>query len=78
MIQDLTQRQGVNLAGVRMIMEMQNELEELRRRAGRLEAELRRVRGGRATPLGPSSAAVGIVPLRTLVSFSWLPQGRRS
>lgn len=72
-IQDLTQRQGVNLAGVRMIMEMQNELEELRRRAGRLEAELRRVRSRRATPLGPSSAAVEIVPLRTLISFSWLP-----
>ncbi len=73
MIQDLTQRRGVNLAGVALIMEMRDELEELRRRAGRLEAELRRVRRGRATPLGPSSAVVEIVPLRTLVSFSWMP-----
>ena len=74
MIQDLTQREGVNLAGVRMIIDMQNELEELRRRAGQLEVELRRVRRGRATPLGPSSATVEIVPLRTLVSFAWMPE----
>lgn len=78
MIQELTQRRGVNLAGVRMIMEMQDELEELRRRAGQLEAELRRVRRGRATPLGPSSAPVEIVPLRTLVSFPWMPGDARS
>lgn len=78
MIQELTQRRGVNLAGVRMIMEMQDELEELRRRAAQLEAELRRVRRGRATPLGPSSATVEIVPLRTLVSFPWMPGDARS
>ncbi|MEW6059199.1 MAG: helix-turn-helix transcriptional regulator [Actinomycetota bacterium] len=71
MIQELTQGQGVNLAGVKMIMEMQVEIEELRRRAAGLETELRRVRRGRPVPLGPSSAAVEIVPLRTLVSLPW-------
>jgi MerR family transcriptional regulator/heat shock protein HspR len=71
-IQELTQRQGINLAGVKMIMEMQTELEELRRRTAELETELRRVRRGRPVPLGPSSAAVEIVPLRTLVSFPWV------
>lgn len=70
-IQELTQQQGINLAGVKMIMEMQGEIEELRRRAAELETELRRVRRGHPVPLGPSSAAVEIVPLRALVSFPW-------
>ncbi len=72
MIQDLTQREGVNLAGVRMIMEMQVEMEELRRRTARLETELRRVRRPRPVPLGPSSATVDIVPRRTVFAFPWL------
>ncbi len=71
MIQDLTQRQGLNLAGVRMIMDMQSELEGLRHRTAELEIELRRVRRGRPVPLGPSSAAVEIVPLRSVVVFPW-------
>lgn len=71
MIQELTQRQGVNLAGVKAIMDMQVEIEELRRRAAELETELRRVRRGRPVPLGPSSATVEIVPLRTLVPLPW-------
>lgn len=44
-IQELTQRRGVNLAGVKMIMELQAELEELRQRTAELEEELRRARG---------------------------------
>jgi MerR family transcriptional regulator/heat shock protein HspR len=44
MIQHLTQEQGMNLAGVRMMLEMENELERVRRRAERLAAELARQR----------------------------------
>ena len=40
MIQRLTQQQGMNLAGVRMMLEMESELERMRRRAERLAAEL--------------------------------------
>src|SRR6266545_4068741 len=58
MIQELTQGQGINLAGVKMIME--------------LEAQLRRVRRGRPVALGPSSATVEIVPLQTISTFPWL------
>ncbi|HEX9123650.1 MAG TPA: helix-turn-helix transcriptional regulator [Actinomycetota bacterium] len=76
LIQELTQDQGVNLAGVKMIMEMQRELEELRRRTAELEIELRRVRRGRPVPLGPSTASVDIVPVRTVVSFPWVRQVR--
>jgi MerR family transcriptional regulator/heat shock protein HspR len=39
-IQDLTQDRGINLAGVKMIIEMQAELEALRRRTEELEARL--------------------------------------
>jgi MerR family transcriptional regulator/heat shock protein HspR len=75
-IHELTQDQGVNLAGVKLIMEMQRELEDLRRRTAELETELRRVRRGRPVPLGPSTASVDIVPVRTVVSFPWARQVR--
>ncbi|HET7869930.1 MAG TPA: helix-turn-helix transcriptional regulator [Actinomycetota bacterium] len=75
MIQELTQGQGINLAGVKMIMELEAQLEELRRRAVELEAELRRVRRGRPVALGPSSAPVEIVPFRTISTFPWLSGG---
>jgi len=44
MIQRLTQEEGMNLAGVRMLLAMENELDQLRRRAERLTAELERER----------------------------------
>ncbi|HLB61867.1 MAG TPA: helix-turn-helix transcriptional regulator [Actinomycetota bacterium] len=73
MIQDLTQRRGVNLAGAKLIMEMQLELERLRRQTRELEEELDRAR--RAIPMGPGverGAAVDIVPLRAVMTFPWL------
>jgi MerR family transcriptional regulator, heat shock protein HspR len=74
-IQQLTQGQGINLAGVKMIMELETQLAELRRRAVELESELRRVRRDRPVALGPSSAAVEIVPVRTIAAFPWLSGG---
>jgi MerR family transcriptional regulator/heat shock protein HspR len=44
MIQRLTQEFGINLAGVKMIVEMENELDQMRRRMERLDRELARVR----------------------------------
>jgi MerR family transcriptional regulator, heat shock protein HspR len=76
-IQDLTQRRGVNLAGVKLIMEMQTELEQLRRRTGELEAEVRRVRRSKPMPMGPSSASFEIVPVRAMKVFPW-HRGSRS
>ena len=43
-IQRLTQELGVNLAGVQLIMEMEDEVERLRRISARLAGELERVR----------------------------------
>jgi MerR family transcriptional regulator/heat shock protein HspR len=44
MIQRLTQEFGINLAGVKMIVEMENELERMRRQMERLDTELERAR----------------------------------
>jgi MerR family transcriptional regulator/heat shock protein HspR len=60
-IQDLTQDRGINLAGVKMIIEMQGELEALRRRAADLEARLE------ATDREPR----GIVPRRSVFLPPW-------
>jgi MerR family transcriptional regulator/heat shock protein HspR len=40
-IQEMTQERGINLAGVKLIIEMQAELAALRARTARLEARLR-------------------------------------
>jgi MerR family transcriptional regulator/heat shock protein HspR len=75
-IQELTQRRGVNLAGVKLIMEMQVEIEGLRRRTAQLEAEVRRARRPTARPMGPSTATFEIVPLRSVTVLPWQAQGR--
>ena len=67
LIQDLTQQRGVNLAGVKLIMEMQSELEELRRRTEELQAQLRRSR--RASRREPGEGK--IVPLRSVFFPPW-------
>jgi MerR family transcriptional regulator/heat shock protein HspR len=67
MIQSLTQDEGVNLAGVKRIMQMQVELERMRRRVEDLERQLSRrpiVAPGRVR-------GVQIVPLRSLFQFPW-------
>jgi MerR family transcriptional regulator, heat shock protein HspR len=66
-IQELTQDVGVNLAGVKLIMELQREVRELQRRAQTLERALR------ARGLDAPSVTEGaeIVPLRTWLLFPW-------
>jgi len=76
-IQDLTQRRGVNLAGVKLIMEMQAELEQLRRRTAELEAEVKRARRPKPVPMGPSTASFQIVPVRSVTVFPWERRARR-
>jgi MerR family transcriptional regulator/heat shock protein HspR len=44
MIQRLTQEHGLNLAGVKMIVEMENELDRMRARVRRLDRELEEAR----------------------------------
>ncbi len=64
MIQELTQREGISLAGVKLFMQMREQLAEMQRRTEELERELlEQVDRGRST--------VAIVPLRSVRSFTW-------
>jgi MerR family transcriptional regulator, heat shock protein HspR len=63
-IQELTQLGGISLAGVKLFIEMREQLEEMRRRTAELERELR---GGRSR----SGSSSDIVPLRSVVRFAW-------
>ena len=66
-IQELTQDGGLSLLGVKLLIEMRERLEELQRRERKLEREL----------LGLLRAREGteIVPLRSLITFSWQDGG---
>jgi MerR family transcriptional regulator, heat shock protein HspR len=69
LIQELTQQRGVNLAGVKLIMEMQKELEQLRARADELERQLRVSRRAARRPAGDRAGQ--IVPLRSVFLPPW-------
>lgn len=65
-IQELTQDAGVNLAGVKMIVEMQAQLDSVRRQAERLAADLARAQqraNEDAARLRTGSGSAEIVPL---------------
>ncbi len=63
LIQQLTQEQGINLAGARIIMEMEGELERMRAEVARMRREIaRRQQEMRST---------GILPLRSVPRFPW-------
>jgi len=69
MIQRLTQEEGMNLAGVRMLLAMETELDQLRRRAERLTAELERERRRleeQARHMMPPSAMVPLAATRRI------------
>ena len=71
-IQDLTQERGINLAGVKAIIEMQTQLESMRKRTEELEAQLRASR--RAANRAQERRQQGkgqIVPLRSVFLPPW-------
>jgi MerR family transcriptional regulator, heat shock protein HspR len=75
-IQDLTQEMGINLAGVKMVIEMQAQLEALRVKAQELEDELRRTRrAARQAQIRREERGGQIVPLASLIMPPW--EGRR-
>jgi MerR family transcriptional regulator/heat shock protein HspR len=69
-IQDLTQDRGINLAGVKMIIEMQAELEALRRRTEELELRLRASRRA-AREASVRQTGSQILPLREVFLPPW-------
>lgn len=70
-IQRLTQDQGINLAGVKVIVEMERELEEMRRAMEHLREELARARRAARERQAAARAPVDIVPLRSVQMFRW-------
>jgi len=72
-IQRLTQEEGVNLAGVRMIVELENELDRMRSQMEAMARELERARR-RMTEEAERArreTRVAIVPLRSVPHMPW-------
>jgi MerR family transcriptional regulator/heat shock protein HspR len=63
-IQHLTQDEGINLAGARMVMEMQAQIEQMREEMDRMRKEL--VRSRRR-----ARDEVSLVPLRNIQFMPW-------
>jgi MerR family transcriptional regulator/heat shock protein HspR len=74
-IQDLTQERRINLAGVKLVIEMQAEIDALRERIERLEKELRAARRFQRRARQADAGAGDIVPLRNVFLPPW--QGNR-
>jgi MerR family transcriptional regulator, heat shock protein HspR len=69
MIQKLTQEHGLNLAGVKMIVEMEDQLERMRRRMDALDRDFRKARDRLVTEmerLRAQSRRGEIVPLSSV------------
>ncbi|MEP6475786.1 MAG: helix-turn-helix transcriptional regulator [Actinomycetota bacterium] len=71
-IQDLTQVAGINLAGVKMIIEMQTEIDRLRERAAELELEVRRQRRAARAREDAAEPGAQMLPLRSVFLPSWV------
>ena len=65
-VQRLSQDEGVNLAGIKRIIELESHVDALRERVAELNAELERAHAELAARRGPSTALV-----------VWKPQRRR-
>jgi len=65
-VQRLSQDEGVNLAGIKRIIDLESHVDALRARIAELAAELDRVHADLARPSGPSTALA-----------VWKPQRRR-
>jgi len=69
LIQDLTQKHGINLAGVKMIMGLQEDVVRLRRQLEALHEEVARVR---EVLERDTERRADLVPLRSIRIFPWL------
>jgi MerR family transcriptional regulator/heat shock protein HspR len=65
----LTQEYGVNLAGVKMIVELENEMDRMRRRMERMSRELRATQ--RRLSEQDDREPTELVPYRSLFRWPW-------
>jgi len=70
LIQELTQRHGINLAGVKMIMSLQQDVDRMQRRMDELQEEVARVRERILEK--ESRRRAELVPIRSVRIFPWL------
>ena len=72
-IQALTQDEGINLAGVKHIMEMRAQMDELRDRVEELQTQLAH---RRAIAMTGRRTSGEMVPVRTVIRMPWQGQAR--
>ena len=77
-VQRLSQQDGVNLAGIKRIIELENQVEALQARLGELQAEVlvAQAAAGSASEAVRASLRRDLVPLREAALVVWKPQPR--
>ena len=77
-VQRLSQQDGVNLAGIKRIIELENQVEALQARVGELQAEVvsAQAAAGSASEAVRASMRRDLVPLREASLVVWKPQPR--
>jgi MerR family transcriptional regulator/heat shock protein HspR len=78
-VQRLSQEEGVNLAGIKRIIDLENQVEALQSRVAELTAELDRAQAavGSAHDAVRASMRRDLVPMRDAALVVWKPQPRR-
>ncbi|MCA1824091.1 MAG: heat shock protein transcriptional repressor HspR [Mycobacteriales bacterium] len=78
-VQRLSQEEGVNLAGVKRVIELQTQVDALRERISEMQAELAATRAEAAAREAALHASYRreLVPVRGAVTV-WRPEGRRN
>jgi len=77
-VQRLSQEEGVNLAGIKRVIELENHVEALRARNAELAAELSQARAALASAHDSAVASLrrDLVPLRDSALVVWRPEPR--
>jgi MerR family transcriptional regulator/heat shock protein HspR len=77
-VQRLSQEQGVNLAGIKRIIELEHHVQALQERLVELHTELEQTRAAVASAHAAAVASMrrDLVPLRDNALVVWKPQGR--
>ena len=74
-VQRLSQEEGVNLAGIKRVIELENQVEALRQRVAELTADLDRARSETTTAQDDVRASMrrDLVPVRRTALVVWRP-----
>jgi MerR family transcriptional regulator/heat shock protein HspR len=78
-VQRLSQEEGVNLAGIKRIIDLENQVQALQARLAELHAELASAQAARDSAQDTALASLrrDLVPVRDAALVVWKPQPRR-